>query len=175
MYNEETPINVLRLALVMDKIKSGMKKDNVEKVVNRLIADAKDNPEVLKGLCNSLNKSHEKHAFDAGPDLATNDQMLINIREMAEGKGKSLNTVSPELLSQIHQFEHLNNLDKIPDFDLQIIKESMAVLRRTKRVDSLNIPLSLRMKEMLLTRQETTDDVKIIAMNKVNEQKALLS
>ena len=95
-----------------------MPKDHVVVIVDKSIADANGNPEALADLCDKLNKKFEKDAFDEGPVLVTNDQILMNIKSMMEEKGEFLNTVSPDILNHIHKFADLNNLEKKPDVDM---------------------------------------------------------
>ena len=58
---------------------------------------------------------------------------------MNERQGRQLSTVGPDILTKIHEFEHLNNLEKVADVDLAIRKESMSMIRRTRRTNALGI------------------------------------
>ena len=102
MYDEKTPIDVIRNALVNDKVKEGLHRRVVEEIIDKSIEQAKTDPVLHKSLVLQLNKSVNKKTIDIGPGTVTNDQMLLNIKYMNEAKGRQLSTVSPDILTHIH-------------------------------------------------------------------------
>ena len=73
MFQNDTPLHVIKEALILQKTKKGDPKEKVENLVEEKLKEAEKDPELWEELIKTLNKKLEKGAFDADPDLVDID------------------------------------------------------------------------------------------------------
>ena len=73
MFQLDAPEHVIRDALILQKTKKGMPKDQAEKTVDEKLKETENDPDLWEEIVKSLNKKLETNAFDADPELVEVD------------------------------------------------------------------------------------------------------
>ena len=113
-YNIDTPINILKEALLEDKLRKGNKKEHITNLIEQKIELAKEDKNHLQDVVDYLNKHQTMLSLD---EIQNKDQQLRNISTLLEQKGQTLNNVNYDILHHISRFENLNNLEKRMDIE----------------------------------------------------------